>query len=395
MSKDYKLGILFGLLVLAAGVVYWVVLDKPEDNPQVQPENQTEKVEIVETTTTTPPATPTVIEERTTVVETPAATVGSAPATPAATTTAAAGTPTRSILNISDTVETTGGGFQLTKGADDVLTADDPIVEPTPIKTPKRVTPNKKGEYIVQKGDNGFSVVSQRIYGTRKYWKLIANANPGVRSTALRVGMKLNYPPQPTEATIPTIAVATRAQGRTYTDAAGRRIYVVAASDTNGFWGIAKKVYKGKGYLHSLIQKANPGVDTTKLKPGMKLVIPPESTAKLATKPKAPESKTRAEPGQIVTIKGKKFYIVKPGDAGFDYIAAKPEVYGSAKYGKLIAKANPNVSSTTLMPRDKLRIPPKPAGPPPGSASSSTRSKTSGRKPQGATREHGRPYFGD
>ena len=52
-------------------------------------------------------------------------------------------------------------------------------------------------------------------------------------------------------------------------------------------------------------------------------------------------------------------YIVKKGDAGFWGIAQ--EVYGNGKYWSVLAKANPQFSSTSLKPGDRLVVPEKPA----------------------------------
>ena len=49
--------------------------------------------------------------------------------------------------------------------------------------------------------------------------------------------------------------------------------YTVARGDTPG--SIARKVY-GKSSLAQHIMQANPGLDARKLRPGMKLIIPPK-----------------------------------------------------------------------------------------------------------------------
>ena len=56
-------------------------------------------------------------------------------------------------------------------------------------------------------------------------------------------------------------------------DSAGKRYYTVVSGDSPG--RIARKVY-GRSSLYTLIMQANPRLDARKLRPGMKLVIPPK-----------------------------------------------------------------------------------------------------------------------
>ena len=375
MSKDYKLGILFGLLVLGAGVIYWVALDKSDKESPEQQKTETQKVQLVDIDK--PGTTPDDAEETTSDDVAPV----KGTTTPEDTT-MISGETSPPLAPGSET--TTVEGFQIDPNADSVVNADDPVIDPTPIPVPEPVDLMGKSTYTVRDGDNGFSVVSTRVYKTPKHWKLIRDANPGVLSTALRPGMVLNIPKLSDQDTTSQPTTPTD-QGKTLTNATGQKVYIVASDDGSGLWGIAEKVYgTGKGHLYPLIQEANPKVDSTKLRAGMKLIIPPPENAKL-TIPVTPKSQTGTEPGQIVTIDGKRFYIVKAGDAGFDYIAKK--VYGSAKYGYLISEANPNANTATLMPRDKLELPPKPAGEePPATRTRSTRP---------TTRQPGRPYFGN
>jgi len=124
--------------------------------------------------------------------------------------------------------------------------------------------------------------------------------------------------------------------------------YVVVKGDA-GFWAIAEKTY-GDGRHWDLIARANPNADSNALRPGQKLKIPP--------KPKAPAVATLspAEAGSIIESGGQKLYVVKAGDAGLWDIAEA--LYGKGKHWPLIAKANPNASSSALRPGTKLVIPP-------------------------------------
>ena len=51
------------------------------------------------------------------------------------------------------------------------------------------------------------------------------------------------------------------------------RYYTVVSGDSPG--RIARKVY-GKSSMYNLIMQANPKLDARKLRPGMKLIIPPK-----------------------------------------------------------------------------------------------------------------------
>jgi nucleoid-associated protein YgaU len=55
---------------------------------------------------------------------------------------------------------------------------------------------------------------------------------------------------------------------------AGYATYTVTDDDTGGYWGIAQKLY-GAGKYWYLIAEANPDVDSTLLRVGMELAIPP------------------------------------------------------------------------------------------------------------------------
>ena len=54
--------------------------------------------------------------------------------------------------------------------------------------------------YVVAEGDVGaFSGIAKKVYGDAKYWRLIAEANPGVDPRTLQPGDELFIPPLPAE----------------------------------------------------------------------------------------------------------------------------------------------------------------------------------------------------
>jgi nucleoid-associated protein YgaU len=131
--------------------------------------------------------------------------------------------------------------------------------------------------------------------------------------------------------------------------------YEVQKGDS-GFWAIAEKKY-GDGKYYYLIAKANPNVSSNSLRPGQKLVIPAKPVGR--TEPTSPIIGSPTHNGVEISPSGPQIYVVQKGDSGFWAIAQKK--YGDGKYYYLIAKANPNVSSNSLQPGDKLVLPDKPA----------------------------------
>ena len=158
-------------------------------------------------------------------------------------------------------------------------------------------------EYIVEKGDQGFWNIAQKVYGSGLQWTLIAKANPGCDSNNLKVGQKLTIPPAeignapakpaapapgPASAPVAPTPAASLKAGGTYT---------VKQGDT-GLWGIAQTVY-GDGQYYTLIEAANPAEDSKRLRVGQKLVIPPltESSKASVSAPRPAAVSTPARGG--------------------------------------------------------------------------------------------------
>ncbi len=64
-----------------------------------------------------------------------------------------------------------------------------PMPEPAVTSTPTAAG----GSYVVKKGDTLYSIAKAK-YGDGKAWKKIADANPGVNPTTLKVGQTLVLP---------------------------------------------------------------------------------------------------------------------------------------------------------------------------------------------------------
>lgn len=394
MSTDYKIGIVVGLIVLIAGIVYFL-MSSPEQSPAPPveipppsgpnqpvvdaPSDTTETVSTPEEISleTLPPATQPTTGSATGWELNETEEVGVVAETPSED-----GEPETLTPRVSQ--DEAEDGFQLDANAEQAWSQPDP--EPV-IRTIPRLQETETidqvsvsgGTYTVKPGDNGFWMVAERVYGlgNGKYWKRIRDANPTADTSALRPGMKLVIPPLPADAASPerTTVIATREpHGSVTVGTGGNRTYIVAEGDA-GLWGVAVKVYDGKGHLWEHIQKANPGVDSNRLRPGMKLVIPPLPTT--ATRPGRATGITRTagatvRHGEVYTENGRRYYIVQAGDKGYWGIAKK--VYKDGKYSYLIDRANTGVDSYSLQPGDKLEVPPIPAG---------DRGPTGGRAPAG------------
>ncbi|MCE5277760.1 MAG: LysM peptidoglycan-binding domain-containing protein [Planctomycetaceae bacterium] len=140
--------------------------------------------------------------------------------------------------------------------------------------------PGGQRVYVVKEGDAGFWGVSVAVYGHGKYYKTIEKANPGVNSDSLSVGTKLVVPPKPEEqpAGAGVTGIAAGAAADTTAVPANYRTYVVADGDA-GFWDVAVKMYND-GTLYPAIAKANPGVQSRRMRIGHKLRIPPLEEAR-------------------------------------------------------------------------------------------------------------------
>ena len=217
-----------------------------------------------------------------------------------------------------------------------------PINPVTPGIGPVPAGPHRT--YVVQKGDAGFWAIAQKVYGDGREWTLIAKANPGADSNALKPGQKLRIPPKPVARPAAAGGVSP-AHGELLVSPGGERHYVVKKGDA-GFWGIAQTLY-GNGKYWTLIAKANPDVNSSGLKPGDKLLIP--------AKPAAVSTPVASAPA-ILPGPGRRIYVVRKSDtAGFWGIAAK--AYGSGMYWRAIADANPSAKSASLRVGQRLILP--------------------------------------
>ncbi len=126
--------------------------------------------------------------------------------------------------------------------------------------------------------------------------------------------------------------------------AAGTTSYVVKPGD-KGFWHIAEVVYgPGKGKYWRIIAAANPQAESTRLREGMRLTIPPLPGEPVTPSPTVTPLASAEE----------RVYTVQPDD-GWWVISRK--VYGDGRYWRQLRQANPHAEGV-LKPGQTIRVPP-------------------------------------
>lgn len=177
---------------------------------------------------------------------------------PEALTTASQPTPTPQVAQIPPAPVVpppTPTPTQIETQAPPVVAAPTPI--PTPEPTPVAPVPTPAAtasQHVVVKGDS-FSSIAKKYNVTSK---AIAEANPGVDSSKLKIGQKLNVP-------APAAHAATGSPGSVSNG--GEKTYVVKSGDT------LFKIAKTTGTSAKALRAANK-LRTDQIKVGQKLVIP-------------------------------------------------------------------------------------------------------------------------
>ena len=138
-----------------------------------------------------------------------------------------------------------------------------PVPEPlasTPTPTPTPFTPEPGREYVVAKGDSFYTIAKKAGVSM----KAVEQANPGVSSTRLKIGQKLQLPAPGSAATAPAPSAASSVAS---TDSGDSTIYVVKAGD------MLEKIARRNGTTAKAIMNEN-NLKTTLIKVGQKLKIP-------------------------------------------------------------------------------------------------------------------------
>jgi LysM repeat protein len=172
-----------------------------------------------------------------------------------------------------------------------VTTSSPPVVvtAPVPLETPTLPTvPAGATEYAIVKGDN-FSTLAKKFHVSAK---AIADANPGVEPTKLKIGQKIHIP-APAAPSAPVVTGTALAEG---TGAGGEQTYTVKSGDN---------LTKIAGHLGTTVKalRAANGLKIDSIKVGQKLKIPAKAsgpaavpTAPMETAPTTPPTSTPTAP---------------------------------------------------------------------------------------------------
>ena len=224
-------------------------------------------------------------------------------------------------------------------------------------KNEKKIIPSATGEeYVIKEGDT-FETIAKAKYGSGSYAGLIADANPGLKPTALRVGKHIALPAksekkaeEPVVAKTPEkIEEPVRVEAKKPEPAAapalatvdGKKVYTIQSGDTLS--GISVKVYNTSRHYQK-IYEANKDVieDPNMLVVGAKLVMP-DLPAKAAT-PNGASAGAVATTNPAPAPAGAKLFEVPDGGSLWkiaEKFAAEKKV-GIHEMMKLIVAANPD-----------------------------------------------------
>jgi LysM repeat protein len=159
-------------------------------------------------------------------------------------------------INVPSTTTHTPPAAQIETQPPPIVVAPPAPVDPTPVAPAPAGTAS---QHVVVKGDS-FSTIAKKYNVTTK---AIADANPGVDSSRLKIGQKLNVP-------APTLHAATGSPGSGSNGS--EKTYVVRSGDT------LFKIAKTTGTTPKALRAANK-LRTDQIKVGQKLVIPSKGSA--------------------------------------------------------------------------------------------------------------------
>jgi nucleoid-associated protein YgaU len=156
-------------------------------------------------------------------------------------------------------------------------------------KNEKRIPSSTGEEYVIKDGDT-FETIALAKFGHKSYASKIAEANPGVKPTALRVGKTIALPVKgekkdeaavakepmpltPVEQKDPVPPPAVKKADAALATVDGKKIYTVQAGDTLS--GISSKVYNTSRYYQKIYEANKDQIeDPNTLQVGAKLVMP-------------------------------------------------------------------------------------------------------------------------
>ncbi|MDP6959135.1 MAG: LysM peptidoglycan-binding domain-containing protein [Planctomycetota bacterium] len=183
-------------------------------------------------------------------------------------------------------------------------------------------------EYEIRPGDT-LSSIAARKYGDQNLWKVISNANPGIRTNALRVGKKIKVPARPT----------LTANNKVIETIAGQRTYTVQPGDTLG--GISKKVYNTTKHADRIFEENRSLLESPdQLQVGTKLELPDIPTTTTTTIPP-----TGFDPIPGEELLGNLIHKVKSNDSLWKIAEKYREGRNILRVIEEIISANPKIVS--------------------------------------------------
>jgi Tfp pilus assembly protein FimV len=154
-------------------------------------------------------------------------------------------------------------------------------IKSTEERNEKRIPSASGDEYVIIEGDT-FETIAQKKLGSKTFAHLIADANPDVKPTALRVGKTIKMPskPEKKEETVvkaPEVIVTPLppepAKKVAVETIGNQKIYTVQSGDTLS--GISSKVYNTSRHYQKIYEANKDAIaDPNMLQVGSKLVMP-------------------------------------------------------------------------------------------------------------------------
>jgi nucleoid-associated protein YgaU len=212
-------------------------------------------------------------------------------------------------------------------------------------KNEKRIPSATGDEYVIGEGDT-YETIAQKKYGSKSFAHLIAEANPEMKATALRVGKSIKLPAKPEKKEEPAVAKETTPPApvapKTALETVGnQKVYTVQAGDTLS--GISTKVYNTSRHYQKIYEANKDQIgDPNTLQVGAKLVMP-DLPAKAAT-PNGAAAGTVATTNPAPAPAGSKVHQVAEGQSLWkiaEKFASEKKV-GIHDMMKLIVSANPD-----------------------------------------------------
>jgi nucleoid-associated protein YgaU len=178
------------------------------------------------------------------------------------------------------------------------------IKEP-PTNSGKEIAPLRDDEYVIQEGDT-LESIAEKKYGSRASWTLIAQANPGLKASALRPGKTIKIPARPEKKADEAPKLAADAVVVT---PGGPKVYTVQPGDSLS--AIAQKTLGSARHWEKLHEANRDAIsDPSTLSVGMKLVVPDLPAAKAGPATTGGTVQTAAAP-----LPGSKVHAVQSGES--------------------------------------------------------------------------------